>query len=216
MPTPPTITVHFDPAAGPLTARVTCGQANTGSYGLTLLGPGAMSIVQQWKADFGSPAQNTHTLGPASQQSGRVLDLIASVGFLDPSKAYAVFLTVSQDGKELGTVSDAGNGSGLTKLVELIVMLSGVSADASIGAGLGLAVTRGATRRGRKVPSRAARRSAVKKRASTAIAAARRMLEAGGSAKQGTKQGTKRSSKSSTKSSTKSRAKSGNARRTRA
>ena len=192
----PTLTVHYTPTGGSLSALVRCGFANPGSYGLTLLGPGATTMVQQWKADFGTVALNTHVLGAASDQNGRVLDVIASVGLLDPTKSYSVFLTVIQDEKELGTVSETGTGTGLTKLVELIVMLSGATAVASIAPTLvptavsrGLdrvaklaptAVSRGldkvptlaptAVSRGLdKVPTRAVRRAEVKESAGKAI-----------------------------------------------
>jgi len=149
-----------------LSALVRCGFANPGSYGLTLLGTGATTIVHQWKADFGSIAQNTHVLGAASEQNGRVLDVIASVGLLDPAKSYSVFLTVVQDGKELGTASETGTGTGLTKLVELIVMLSGATAVASVAPTLApTVVSRGVN----KIATRAVRRAEVKESAGKAI-----------------------------------------------
>ena len=187
---PPTITVHFTPTGAPLSALIRCAFANPGSYGLTLLGPGATTVVQQWKADFETIAQNTHVLGAASEQNGRVLDVIASVGLLDPAKVYAVFLTVIQDGKELGTVSETGTGTGVTKLVELIVMLSGATAVASVAPILaptslrrGLdsvpkLATTSVIRGVNTVPSRAARRAEVKESAGKAIEKAQEIAKA--------------------------------------
>ncbi|MEO7363116.1 MAG: hypothetical protein ABI120_22475 [Gemmatimonadaceae bacterium] len=163
---PPTITAHFKQTGGPLLVMVRCGFANPGSYGLTLLGPGATTIVQQLQADFGTVAQNTHELGAASKQNGRVIDVIAAVGLLDPAKAYSVFLTVIQDDQELGTISEIGTGTGLTKLVELIVMLSGAAAVVTVAPTLApTAESRGVN----EIAPRTTRRADVKGGAGTTI-----------------------------------------------
>jgi len=162
----PTITVHFRPGGGPLSALLRSGFANPGSYGLTLLEPGAKTIVQQWTTDFGTTAQNTHVLGAAPSQHGRVVDVIASIGLLDASKSYSLFLTVMQDGKELGTVSDSDKGTGLTKLVELIIMLSAAPVAAATASAAAV------RRAGRSVRTRTERRAEVKRLAKKAIASA--------------------------------------------
>ena len=127
---PPTQTIHFDPAGGPLSARPSAGQAAPGSYGLMLVEHDGLTVVppSPFNARFGD-AGNTHQLpGSARDNDGRILDLVASVGLMDATRAYAVHLTVLQDGAVLGTASDTGTdeGDGPTHESELLVALSGI------------------------------------------------------------------------------------------
>lgn len=165
MPMSPTQTIHFDPAGGALSVLPSAGQAAAGSYGLLLLEHDGVTIVapSPFKAQFGSATTNTHKLpGDAKQNDGRILDLVASVGLMDATRAYAVHLTVMQGGKALGTVSDTGQdtGSGKTHESELFVALS------AVGPVMALARSGSANRTMRNsesAPSRASRRLEVRK-----------------------------------------------------
>lgn len=68
---------------------------------------------------------------PAQVNGGLVLDFVASIARVGES--YAVFMTLLQDGKEIGTASDTGpfTGTAITKISELIVALSATPAGIS-------------------------------------------------------------------------------------
>jgi hypothetical protein len=175
----PNQTIHFDPAGGALSVRVESGFAQPGSYALLVLEHDESTIVQQFRANFGSAAQNTHRIpGSAGENDGRVLDLIASVGLLPPTNAFAVHLTVVQNGSDLATVSDTGTGSGLTHVSQLVAALSGAPAVMAVNRSLGAVVV--AARRGRRAPSRAARRRAVDAAAKAAVRKSRSRKKSGG------------------------------------
>ncbi len=137
----PTLTIHFNPAGGPVSAKPSAGQAAPGSYGLLLLEHDGLTMVSPspWSARFDGASTNTHQLpGSARDNDGRILDLVASVGLMDATRAYAVHLSVLQDGIVLGTVSDAGTDStnNLTHESELLVVLSGVASVVPMNASL--------------------------------------------------------------------------------
>ena len=163
----PEQTFHFNPAGGPLSARPSAGQAAKGSYGLLLVEHDGITLVKPspWKADFNGAASNTHQLPEsASDSDGRILDLVYSVGLMDATRAYAVHLTVLQDGSALGTASDVGTdaGTGPTHPGKILVVLSAAPALTGMNASV-RSLLKSAKPKGKKrAPSSASRRNAVK------------------------------------------------------
>jgi hypothetical protein len=160
---PPTQTIQFDPAGGALRARASAGQAAPGAYSLLLFEPDGLTLVppSPFDADFGGESANTHALpGSAARNDGRILDLVYSVALMDATRAYAVHLTLLQDGGELGTASDTGTDTGTeeTHKGQLLVKLSasptplpatpGAAKSAAKSAATRGAAKRGATKRG--------------------------------------------------------------------
>jgi hypothetical protein len=121
-----TETIHFDPIAGPLSVSMLAAYGSPGHYSLMLLEHDGFTIVKDWgNLRFSSPASNTHALpGGAAANDGRLLNALTSVGIVDPSDAYAVIMTVLQDGKKLGSLSDAGTSASDTQESELLGTLS--------------------------------------------------------------------------------------------
>ena len=187
-------TVHFVPTGGSLSVRVASGFAEPGSYSLDVLEQDETTVATQFRANFGSAAQNTHQIpGTAAQSDGRVLDLVASVGLLDATGAFAVHLTVLQDGTQLGTASDVGTATGLTHTSELIVALSGVAAVAETRGALptpSLAVAAD-----ERISSRAERQAEVDRAAQAAVRESRAPRGKRGSKKRPGKKSASKTSK---------------------
>jgi hypothetical protein len=120
--------IRFDPEGGSLTAVPSVGHGAAGSYSLTLFESNGLTVVKPspFKARFGG--SNKHGLpGSAEGHDGRVLVLLASVGLMDATRAFAVHLSVVQDGQTAGTVSDVGQdtGTGPTHESKIIAVLTG-------------------------------------------------------------------------------------------
>ena len=117
----------FSPNGGPLSVVVENGHANQGQYDLTLLENNEIDVAHRFpRAEFKTPADNTHVLpGPNSKHKNRVLDCVAAIGVLDPGKAFAVTMTLRQDGAEVGRVEAKDTASGVAHTVELILELHG-------------------------------------------------------------------------------------------
>lgn len=166
---PPTQTIHFNPAGGPLLATPSAGQGAAGSYGLIVFEHDGFTVVppSPFTARFTTPAANTHLLpGTAQQNDGRILDLVASVGLMDATRAFAVHLTVTQDGNVLGTASDTGQdtGTGPTHESQVLVVLSGAAPVTALNASLrSLLAKSGAKAAAKRAPSRASRLASVRK-----------------------------------------------------
>ncbi len=150
-------TVHFDPAGGPLSARLRCDFANAGSFGLLLLEHDRVTIVEEFRDDFSSPPQNTHQLpGAAADQDGRVLDFVATVGILDASGAFAVAMTIVQDGRELATAAtDPKTSTSQTENCELAVALSATPALAMMSRSVERLLAARPTQKTKRVPGNA-------------------------------------------------------------
>jgi hypothetical protein len=128
---PVTKTVIFEPAGGPISVQLLAPPALPGHYSLTLLEPDRFTIVKDWgNLAFGSLAANTHELpGSATDQNGRILQALTSVGIVDADGSWAVSMTVMQDGLTLlESVADAGTTTELTAESELNGILSAAAA----------------------------------------------------------------------------------------
>jgi hypothetical protein len=174
---PPTQTIHFALDGGPISVIPSAGQGAPGSYGLLVVEHDGLTLVppSPWNARFSAPATDMRGLpGTAQQNDGRILDLVASVGLMDATRAYAVHLTVVQDGKVLATASDTGQdtGTGPTHESELLVVLSGAAPVMALNASLrSLIATSGAKSAAKRVPSRASRIAAARKDTRAQVAA---------------------------------------------
>ena len=117
--------IRVNPAGGRLSARMLAGHASPGHYSLMLLENDRTTIVKDWgNRKFSTPAANTHELpGSASENIGRFLFALTSVGIVDQNGLYAVIMTVLQDGKPKGTASDSGTATTPTKESRLIALL---------------------------------------------------------------------------------------------
>lgn len=125
--TPVTQTIPFDPAGGSLSVVMLAVPASPGHYSLMLLERDRSTLVKDWgNLAFSTPAENTHELpGGASVQDGRLLLAQTSIGVVDPSGACAPVMTVMQDGRTLGSLTDSAAASGDTKESQLVATLSG-------------------------------------------------------------------------------------------
>jgi hypothetical protein len=162
-------TVHFDPDAGPLSAQIRIGQAHAGSSGLLLIEHDLTTIVATWRDTFPPDPAAYRLPGPAADHDGRVLDLVAGVGPIDTSGAYAVHLSVTQDGVTLGTASDVGTTTDKTKAAEVAILLSGtppIRLNRSVERLLGSAKASGK----RGVPKRSQRTSELLQETRTLLA----------------------------------------------
>ena len=119
----------FSLNGGPLSVVIENGHANQGQYDLTLLENNEIGLAHQFpRVEFKTPADNTHILpGTITKHDGRVLDCVAAIGVLDPSKAYAVTMTLHQDGAEIGRVEARDTATGVAHTVELILELHAAS-----------------------------------------------------------------------------------------
>ncbi len=170
-------TIRFNPAGGPLSVVMSSGQANPGNYALKLIETDGIGIVLSVpNTAFSSEPQNTHAIPtPASVNNGRFLRAVTSVGLLDPTKAFAVFMKVMQGGNVAGEVGDSGTGTGETKVSELVAELASAGLVAAVPAAKKRVTKRKAAKKRRarakapasrrKKPARKVKKSAAKKRA---------------------------------------------------
>lgn len=120
--------IRFDPEGGSLTAVPSVGHGAPGSYSLTLFEADGLTVVKPSPFKDRFSGSNRHSLpGSAEGNDGRVLVLLASVGLMDPTRAFAIHISVVQDGQTAGTVSDVGQdtGSGPTHESKIIAVLTG-------------------------------------------------------------------------------------------
>jgi hypothetical protein len=151
--------VKINPTGGPLSFRMRNGHANPGSYGVVLVDSGFTEILHRLpKRDFGSAVDDTYVLPDDARQCvGRALVAVTTIGLRDDA-AFAVSLTVMQDGSELGTVADSGEWEDRTKSSQLVAKLivsdsepgsvaaASSSSEGGIGAALRSEVARIASR----------------------------------------------------------------------
>ncbi|MGH7678522.1 MAG: hypothetical protein ACRENU_08665 [Gemmatimonadaceae bacterium] len=110
---------------GPLSVVVENHHFNQALYDLTLLERNEVDLAHRFpRSALRRPGDNTHPLpGAPAKHNGRVLDCVVALGVLDPSKAFAVFMKVHQDGREIGRVAATGTATDVSHTVELILEL---------------------------------------------------------------------------------------------
>jgi hypothetical protein len=124
-----TQSLHFEPAGGKLSVRME-SNASPGHYSLMLLEHDRFTIAKDFgNVKFDTIAANTHVLpDAATAQDGRILHAVTSVGIVDPAGTYAVFMTLMQDGREIGSVTDHGTSTALTAESDLVGVMSAAPA----------------------------------------------------------------------------------------
>ena len=100
----------FNPAGGTISARVSSGFAQPGSYGLFLWEVNQNKILMEQQGNFLNSADDEYPLpGSNSAHQGRHVQALVTVAITPPELHYAIGLTVFQDGKALA--SDLKTGS---------------------------------------------------------------------------------------------------------
>ncbi len=118
-------TIEFRKEGGPVVAAVTCGQAQESSYDLLLWNSDQTATVKEFHGDFMKADDDAHDLPtPNESNDRRILECLTTVAITPPIKKYAVSLTLSQDGKDLGVVSETGETDRPSKTVDLFVQLA--------------------------------------------------------------------------------------------
>ncbi len=123
-------TIKFAKDGGPVVAEVKCGEAQEGSYTLLLWEAEQNVIVEEFSGNFMNPDDDTYQLPtPNETNDRRILECQTTVVITPPIKKYAVSLTLSQDGNQLGVVSEKGESDQPSRTVDLFVRLA-VAKDA--------------------------------------------------------------------------------------
>jgi hypothetical protein len=108
-------TIMFNPLGGALTARSEAGEGASGSYRLMIFERDGFTIVppSPIKGQFKVGGDTDDPLdGPATDYDGRFIQMLASVGVFEPERAYALHLTITQDGNDLDHEDDVGTDEG--------------------------------------------------------------------------------------------------------
>lgn len=115
-------TATFDPAGGPLAARITSGFAQPGAYTL-LLWDGSRVVLEE-KGDFAAPPAEHALPGPPSADHGRIAEAVATVIVTPPIGDYHVALTITQDGRTLGSATASGSDASGSVTSDLFIQLA--------------------------------------------------------------------------------------------
>jgi hypothetical protein len=124
-----TQTIHFDPTKGALTVQLLCGNAQPGSYDVSVLDPSMLNVLEHWSGDFQSPTSDRHTIKtPLAQLDGAYIRLTSEVALLPPYNTATVFVTVTQNGQKLGAPSDSETSTASSVEVDVTFALSATPA----------------------------------------------------------------------------------------
>jgi hypothetical protein len=95
--------IHFDPNGGRLSAEVTCGKAQDGSYEFRLWEPRDNTMLIHEHGNFLNPADDEYPLPqPAGANDRRIVQAIVVVSLTPPIDQYSASLVIKQDGREIG------------------------------------------------------------------------------------------------------------------
>ena len=101
----------FAPAGGAISARVSSGFAQPGSYTLFLWEANQNKIVMEREGNFLNSDDDEYPLPtPNAAHHGRHVQALVTVAITPPERHYAVALTVLQDGKLLASDPKTGVG----------------------------------------------------------------------------------------------------------
>jgi len=116
--------IRFNKKGGPIVAEATCGQAQQGSYTLTLWEAEENTVVMEKKGNFLNSDDDSYELPkPNGKNEGRLLQCSFRIALIPPINKYAVSVKVTQDGKTLGVVSKSGASDQPTVPVDLFAEL---------------------------------------------------------------------------------------------
>jgi hypothetical protein len=114
----------FDPAGGPLSATITSGQAQPGSYELLLWEANVNKVLMDERGNFLNSDDDTYELPlPNTQNHGRIVECIATAVITPPITNYALRLSIQQDGVEIGLDEAADKATVPTVTADLFVQL---------------------------------------------------------------------------------------------
>ena len=122
-------TITFNEEGGPLVAEVSSGFAQPGAYTLKLWEKGLNQVLMREEGNFINADDDHYTLPvPNELNDGRVIQSLFSLTILPVSglggdPQYNVVLTISQDGQELGSVSQSDSTTAHTVIVNLFATL---------------------------------------------------------------------------------------------
>lgn len=117
-------TATFNPAGGPLSATITSGQAQPGSYELLLWEANSNKILMDERGNFLNADDDTFELPqPNSANDGRIVECIATAVITPPITNYALRLSIQQDGVEIGFDVSADKAKTPTVTADLFVQL---------------------------------------------------------------------------------------------
>jgi len=120
----PMQTITFNKEGGPIIAEVTSGFAQPGAYGLKLWEKGVNQVVMRQEGNFINDDDDAYPLPePNELNDGRLIQSVVSLTILPPINEYNVTLKISQDGKELGSVSVSNKTSEQSVILNLFATL---------------------------------------------------------------------------------------------
>ncbi|MGH7498111.1 MAG: hypothetical protein ACREL3_04595 [Gemmatimonadales bacterium] len=115
---------QFDPAGGPVVATITSGHAQPGSYRLLLWEAHANKVVMRGRGNFLNTDDDAFKLPlPNIGNHERLAECLATVVITPPIKDYALRLSISQGGTEIGFDELAGKATTPTVTADLFVRL---------------------------------------------------------------------------------------------
>jgi hypothetical protein len=117
-------TVQFDPSGGPITAEITSGFAQPGSYTMYLWEAHANKVLMKARGNFINSDDDKYKLPlPNTQNVDRIVECLATVTITPPISDYNLRLSIQQDGAEIGFDDSVGKSSGPTVTADLFVQL---------------------------------------------------------------------------------------------
>ncbi len=115
---------NFNPTGGPITATISSGFAQPGSYTLFLWEAHANRVVFAARGNFINTDDDTYKLPlPNSQNQDRIVEAIVTVAITPPIDNYKLQLTVSQDGQEIGNETISGQATDPSVTADLFLKL---------------------------------------------------------------------------------------------
>jgi hypothetical protein len=115
---------RFDPAGGPLSATITSGQAQPGSYSLLLWEAHANQVLLEERGNFINSDDDSFKLPlPNGRNDHRIVECIATAVITPPIKDFALRLSISQNDKEIGVDQLIGKSTAPTVTADLFILL---------------------------------------------------------------------------------------------
>jgi hypothetical protein len=117
-------TIRFRKDGEPVIVEVTCGHAQEGAYAILLWERDENKILMEKRGNFINTDDDAYELPkPNAGNAGRLVECICTVVITPPIDKFAVFLTFTQAGRNLGVVSASGESSEPAVTVDLFATL---------------------------------------------------------------------------------------------